>query len=467
MNNSVKCLLCSHSAVTLARHLKAVHGVTAESYRAQFPEARIRSEACEANRKASTVKAHAENPRKGLKKKVTCPCGSAHEVGLTFASSDFRCPSCKQRDADAIWASKVEGHDFVVCLECGHRAENLTSHMTHVHPDRIGSYAGPMVADNSAVRDKSSLKGRSPSEETRAKMAASAGWNRGLTKETDERVARASTAMKGREAWSKGLTKADHPSLQRTSEKLSVWKGELRYWSNGLKASLSEFDFTPFLDETGAVDRKSMAEALGLSEPTVTKYMDAIGLRLSTKYVDDRVERQMIRIEKEDLLPFLLHNGKLVVARAMVGLGRDYTVVKREAERHGIPLYTQLVRQTICLDAVSRALGMSPYEQEWRSRKFMSAAKAFFRFDGYFPDHDLVVEFHGYQHWTFPSVFIKKEELFFQLQERDRIKENLVRQDPMLKYFVVREDEPYSDSEYLRERLIAEGIVERGYDLPE
>jgi predicted transcriptional regulator len=53
----VLCLLCEHSAVTLARHLKAVHGVTAESYRGQFPGTRIRSEACEANRREALTKA--------------------------------------------------------------------------------------------------------------------------------------------------------------------------------------------------------------------------------------------------------------------------------------------------------------------------------------------------------------------------------------------------------------------------
>jgi hypothetical protein len=229
-----------------------------------------------------------------------------------------------------------------------------------------------MVATNSAVRDKTLLKGKVLSDGTKAKMSASAGWNRGLTKETDERVAHAAEAMKGRTAWSKGLTKAEHASLQSTAEKLSAYRGSVRPWSNGLKADLAAVDFTPFLDETGAVDRKTMAEELGLFEPTVTSYMESAGLRLSTKYIDARAERQTIRLEKEELLRFTMGNGKVVVAQAMLGLGRDYKVIKRECARHGLETFNHLVRQTMCLDAISKALDGVAYEPEWSPRRFVN-----------------------------------------------------------------------------------------------
>lgn len=51
-------------------------------------------------------------------------------------------------------------------------------------------------------------------------------------------------------------------------------------------------------------------------------------------------------------------------------------------------------------------------------------------------------------------------ESFCEQQERDRIKEALVRSDPDLRYFLVREDEPYADSDYLRGRLLDEGVLE-------
>lgn len=404
----VSCRICGHQAQTLARHLKAAHGITADAYRVQFPNARIRSEACEANRKAAISQAHAEKPRAGLKKAVQCPCGTSHEVAATSASKDLRCPTCKARDK----AAKPK------------------------------------------ARKPSPLKGRKLSVETRAKMAASAGWNRGLTKETDDRVARAAAGMKGRAAWSKGLTKADHPSLRSTAEKLSALKTGSPC-TNGLKADLSLVDFTPYLDATGAVDRRAMAEELDLSEETVTKYMDSIGLRLSTKHVDARVERQVIRLTKEDLLPFALANGKVVIGAAMAALGRDFKVIKRECSRHGLPMFNRRIRQSLCLEAVSKVLGGAAYVQEWSPRQFVNPKTGHrFRFDGFFAGHDLIVEFHGYQHWTFPSVYIQDRTLFDAMVERDAEKVRQVTEDGRYHILVVREDEPYTDPDWLRQRLL-------------
>lgn len=486
MNSTVNCQICGHSAVTLARHLKAVHGVTAESYRAQHPGARIRSEACEANRHAAFVKAHAEKPKAGLKKTVTCPsCGTPREVGYTFAPSvhDSRCLPCRETEEaareEAKWLGKIEGVDYVTCVGCSYRGNSLISHINSKHPEWVGCYPGQQAASSSKLFDKSYLKGRQLSEETKAKMSENAGrWNKGHTKETDPRIAVAAESMKGRVGWSKGLTKADHPSLQSASDKLSDLKRGVP--NDAARFDLSLIDFTPFLDATGAVDRKMMAEELGVCEPTVTKYMSQIGVRLSTKYRYARIQRDeesgrfhdmsqksaalsTIRLTQDQLDQFKLKDGRVVLAKAMAGLGHVYAVIKRECERLGIPTYTHLVKQSFCLEAIAKALGGVPFEQEWRSRKFVNPPTGHrFRFDGYFPSHDLIVEFHGYQHWVFPSVYIQREELFFALQERDRIKENLIQADPVLRYFVVREDELYADAEYLRGRLIDEGVLSPG-----
>lgn len=482
MQQTVSCLICGHTAVSLARHFKAVHGITADEYRVRHPGARIRSEACEAKRSLATAKSHEAKPRKGLKKTITCPtCGAPREVGLTFAPTthEMRCASCVEKEADAEWAALEEGEDYVTCKGCSYRAENLTSHVQNAHPEWVGCYPGPMVAARSAVRDKTALKGRPLSDSIREKMSVNAGrWNKGLTKETDSRVAAQADHRKGYPSWSKGHTKETHPSLQSTSEKLSAYKGPNRSWSNGLKADLSEVDFTPYLDETGAVDRKSMAEALGLSEPTVTKYMEDLGLRLSTKYVDARVsasiasghllrmnektvERSTIRLTPEQLEPFKQKDGKVMIGRAMRGLGHVYAVIRRECDRLRIPTRETLVKQGICLQAVSEALGGMPFQQEWESMQFINPPSGRrFRFDGYFPSHNLVVEFHGYQHWVFPSVYIRDEAAFLALQERDRVKARLVQGDPVLRYFEVHEDEPYADVAYLRHRLLDEGIFD-------
>ncbi len=469
----VTCLLCGHKSVTLARHLLAAHKINAGQYRMQFPEALIRSEALTVLRGVSAREAHEKFPTKGKTKTILCSdCDQEIEVSAFFAYSthDSRCPECKQADLEAAdlskWEGKSEPEDYVTCQVCGYQAENLTSHVNSEHRELVGRYEAihpnfKLIALSSKVHGPSALRGRKLSDEVKAKMSASAGWNRGLTKETDARVANAAEAMKGRASWSKGLTKEDHPSLQSTSNKLSLIKTGVP--NDATRLDLALIDFTPYLDEVGAVDLKTMAEDLDICDPTLRKYMDVIGLRSSTKYVDARVERQIIRLEKEDLIPFRLKNGKVVVASAMVGLKKDYKVVKRECTRHGLETFSHSIRQTICLDAVSKALGGVPFEQEWKSWRFVNPPSGHrFRFDGYFPSHNLIVEFHGWQHWVYPSVYIKREELFFALQERDRIKENLIQSDPVLRYFLVREDEPYADPEYIRGRLIDEGYLEPG-----
>lgn len=415
METKVTCLICGHTAETLARHLKAAHGVSADVYRGQYPGARIRSEACEANRKAAIAQAHVANPRTGLKKTATCPCGAEHEVGHT-ASLRATCPSCKERE-------KVE-------------AQALRA---------------------SQPRAPSPLKGRALSPETRAKMSANAGrWNKGHTKETHPSVARVAEARTGQPSWSKGLTKADHPGLRSTSEKLSAQKTGV---PSPKALNLGDVDFTPYLDATGAVDRALMAEELGITEETVTKYMTRLGLRLTNRYVKARAERTTIRLAKETLLPFALANGKIAIGRAMAGLGHDFAVIKRECERHGLPTFHRFISQTLCLEAVSQVLGGATYEMEWRSRAFMTPTGNFYRFDGFFAALGLLVEFHGHQHWEFPSVYIKDRALFDAQVARDREKERQVREDGRYRYLVLREDEPYTDPEYLRQRLLDEGVV--------
>jgi hypothetical protein len=388
-------------------------------------------------------------------------------------------------EGGVILEGLTEGYHYVHCAACGYPAEDLTPHIALAHPELVQTYeevfpGEPLWSQHlEMLVQRSTLKGRALPAEVRAKMSANAGrWNKGLTKETDSRMATISEKRKGQPSWSKGLTKEDHPSLQSTSEKLSALKKGVP--NDAVRLDLSTVDFTPYLDERGAVDRKSMAEALGVCEPTVTKYMESLGLRLSTKYVEARVERDAqsgrffemshksaeqttIRLTPDQLEPYRLKNGKVMLGRAMVGLGHVYSVVKRECDRLGIPTHTWLVRQSLCLEAISKALGGELYAEEWTSRKFLNPATGHrFRYDGYFPSHSLVCEFHGYQHWVFPSVYIQKEELYFALQERDRIKENLIHSDPTLRYFLVREDEPYADPEYLRGRLIDEGVFDPG-----
>jgi hypothetical protein len=167
-----------------------------------------------------------------------------------------------------------------------------------------------------------------------------------------------------------------------------------------------------------------------------------------------------IRLEKEQLLPYALRNGRISIREAMAGLKHDFNVIKRECMRHGLPTYNRATMQSTCLKTVSKALGEAPFKMEKTFPGFVHPITEYpFRYDGYFPDYGLVVEFHGYHHYTFPSVYIKDVGRYFDLQERDRIKENLIHADSKLRYFLLREDEPYSDVGYVRDKLIDEGVL--------
>jgi hypothetical protein len=303
---------------------------------------------------------------------------------------------------DAIWDDLTEGQDYVVCQLCGYRAENLTSHLHFAH-STVEDYPYPIVALNSAVRDKSALRGRQLSAEVRAKMSANAGrWNAGLTKETDPRVARSSERMMGRGSWSKGHTKDTDNRLAKTAQSVAEIRS-IQHWTNGNEVNLS-------LDQ---------------------------------------------------LLPFRLKNGKVSVGRAIAALGHAFVTIKRECHKHGLEVSHQNIQQALCMEILSQVLGGVSYEMEWSPSWALNPATGrSFRFDGYFPSHRLVAEFYGWQHWVFPSVHIQDEAQFFALQEHDRIKENLVHAHPELRYFLVREDEPYTDPDYLRGRLLDEGFLD-------
>jgi len=171
----------------------------------------------------------------------------------------------------------------------------------------------------------------------------------------------------------------------------------------------------------------------------------------------------LIHLDRDLLNSFKLKNGKISIGKAMAALGHAFVTIKRECERHGLEVSRKHIQEALYLEALSKVLGGAPYEVEWSPEWAINPGTGWrFRYDGYFPEFNLVVEFHGYQHWTFPNFYMKDETQYFALQERDRIKENLIHSDPTLRYFLVREDEPYADPEYLRGRLIDEGILDPG-----
>ena len=450
----VRCRECGFRSKSLARHLKSAHGFTADEYREKHgADAPTRCNSTEAKRRAGIKAAHARTDRKGQTKTVACTgCGVDTEIALFASASTAVCGACR----DSVWEGKSEPEDFVTCLDCGHRAENLTSHVTNAHPDYRDRHPDAvMVALRSAVRDKEALRGRTLSSEVRAKMSANAGrWNKGLTKETHPSLRSASEKMRTKVPWSKGLTAMTDERLQQTVAKLRLYVGESRPWSNGLKADLTLEDFQPFLDDEGCVDRRAIVEATGLSWRTIFTYMQSLDLETSDKYIRERSESQIIRLDREVLEQWALGNGKISVARVMRDTGHSFSVVKRECARHGLETFTRNGEQTLVLDAISEALGGKPYQMEWESMRFTNPATGRrFKFDGYFPDVGLVVEYHGHQHYIFPNAWHYKpehKEAWHAMLERDRIKKEMVEASSDLTYLEVRFDDPLTSVDFYR-----------------
>lgn len=162
----------------------------------------------------------------------------------------------------------------------------------------------------------------------------------------------------------------------------------------------------------------------------------------------------LIELAPEQLDPFKLKNGKVSVGRAMAALGHCFMTIQRECHRLGLEVSRGHIKEAACLDAVSQVLGGAPFDAEWAAQWAVNPLTGWhFRYDGFFPEQNLIVEFHGYQHWTFPSYYIESEEQFKALQARDAMKLKLA-QDAGLRILVIREDEPYTDVEYLRERVL-------------
>jgi hypothetical protein len=414
-DDKVTCLICGHQSVSLARHFKAVHGISADAYKSKYPEGKVRSDSCQASRSQAIKEARIKYPMKGRTKVTTCPvCQKDYNIAWSFSHSDLTCPECKAKNKktleDQYFASKVELEDYVTCIKCSYRAENLTSHLQNAHPELIGCYPGQVMAFNSATRDKTHLRGKTLSAETKAKMSANAArWNKGRTKETDERLARAAAKQSNTAknnplggSWSKGLTKETHPSLKLSGEKMKATKA-----AQGYKPSC-----------------------------------------------------RRVTLTAEDLAPFTTGNGKVAIAKASSALGYSFPTLSRECARLGLPVSRRLISQVVCLENVSKALGGAEYSQEWSSKKFLNPRTGWrFKFDGYFPEYSLLVEFHGPQHWKHIRWYNQRDQDFQRLLERDCIKESLVRADPKLRYLVVRSDEDFRSIEYLRGRLVQEGLL--------
>lgn len=408
--NYVVCLECGAKETSLGAHL-VKHSMNADAYRQKHgADSPIHS--AETRRKKSLAARFRADYGKGSLKNVTCPDCGGNWAGSKFlvpGTHDLRCEPCKKiavEEAkikeDLKWSLLKEPDDYVTCLDCGYRAESLISHIQSTHPDyRVRYPDSEVVSLNSKIRDKAHLRGVPISDFVRKKMSENAGrWASGLTKDTDGRIARAALKMKGKVSWSRGLSK-------ETDQRLA---------------------------------------AAGQAQRAFYK----------------RHPKPHLEISPDLLRKFLSSRGAVLLGKASAQLGHCRATISRECLRHGFETHNHLPAQYECLENIAHVVGFD-YKPEWRSWNFCDAITGHrYRFDGFFKELGLVVEFQGHQHYTFPNRYHKTLEDHEDCLRRDRAKRAMIEATPGLTFFEVREGEPFTDESYMRGRLFQAGVLKPG-----
>jgi predicted transcriptional regulator len=404
----VRCRICGKKAVSLTRHLVKEHNTPAVRYRELYGAGALVFGSVSKEKRGASRRG--KSHRKVGKRLANCPnCGESNEV--PYRTSPFtKCLKCKgeeiQKALKEKWDGKSELHDYVTCLECGHKSESLASHIQRSHPELSKKY-----------RDK--YPGASITAKSfRSKLSAQ----------------------------SKGKPKTE------------IWKKKFQVYAESQIIRLTLKDLTPYIESDGTVDHHSAVKGLGVGIMPMKRNIQELGLRCTRKYSLTRSDYKKFTLRPEDFDPYRLKNGKVAICKAVTGLGHCHTTLQKICIQLGLPIAHRAISQELFLDAVSRALGGLAYEQEWNPPGFLNPKTGGrLRYDGYFPDHNLLAEFQGWQHTVFPSTHIKNLNQFRALQERDKLKERLT--VGVYLYLVVHYNDPWEDLNFLQDRLNTLGLT--------
>jgi len=232
------------------------------------------------------------------------------------------------------------------------------------------------------------------SSKIRKKQKKSGGWAKDLTKETDPRIANLALKNKGKESWQKGSTKETDRRLKIRGQKVAETKRDPNWIPPDTKIHLCVNDFKPYLDKKGLV----------------------------------------------------------LVSSAIKDLKISYPIVRREYERLGLQPKRYLITQHQVLELISK-ITKQPFEEEQTFDNMRNPeTDRKFRYDGYFPGLDLIVEYHGYHHYMFPNHIHKNIVDFKEAQNRDYLKRELALNADYF-FLVIRFDDPYEDEAFIRANL--------------
>jgi transposase-like protein len=184
--------------------------------------------------------------------------------------------------------------------------------------------------------------------------------------------------------------------------------------------------------------RKKWPEAAVWSAKAISRHHESL-LESSTE--------QAYSWTVEDLKPFADETGAIIVAKAAIGLGAAPITILHYCRKLGLSTRNKLAWQRLVLDKVAEVLG-SKYKWEWSdSRLINSDTGRPYNYDGYFPDHNLIIEAHGDQHFRFSESWHGTVEEFHRQRAVDESKKKLA-QDLGFKIIVVRQTDPVHDDAF-------------------
>lgn len=373
-------------------------------------------------------------------------------------AGDVEHPKYQAAQEEAQWVGKSEGADYVRCLACGLRVLTLARHLKAEHKINAVQYRAAYGEDAKIRCDTLKAK-RSVALSTCVRV-------KGDKKEV--------TCSSCGEVWlgSKFLALGTHDfrcvdcrEIEGNTALQIQWDGKsepqdyvtCRACGDYRAENLTSHIQSAHSDLVGTYKEEYPGSFLvALSSGVRNKIAirgvprpKEFGIKISMQKLAQRVY-----LTESDLLPFRKKTSKKVsLSRASLGTGLTIGVVKRECLRLGLPYHRLNVSQDILLSRVSTLLGYD-YKSEWTSSFFVNPKSGHrFKFDGYFEACTLLIEFQGYQHYTWPNHFHSHEAAFLEARERDVEKRRQALAHGGFKYLEVREDQPWQDLDYLRKRL--------------
>ena len=341
----------------------------------------------------------------------------------------------EKEQEEAHWASQVPVEDYVTCLECGYRGKTLAMHFTAVHGYTAEVYKSKFGQD---------VQIRSLKTDRALSLALS---SRPCYGKGEKKIVKCSSCGKPWEG-SKFLCPGIHDlRCENCKTKEEAAKEELRWRGKKEPEDYVECRLCGYRTDDNLCSHLQSVHPDILASEYFKMFPKAW---MGSK-------RVMKDLTQKDLAPFEDKEGKIQVKLAAKVLGCGWATVARYCKRLGLPTRDKLAFQKQVLDELAQVLG-SPYKWEWSDTKIRNPKTNWmFRFDGYFPAYNLLVEAHGEQHFKCIPYWHLDESGLKKLQDRDALKMKLAL-DSGYQYLVIRYNDHYSDPAYLKAKLEALGI---------